>query len=303
MAMFDWNNNWDISSRVSARGSQKITTRSGWGNIPGYAWVLLAVFGFGVMLIEQAGVVAAPREVAMRLTEPSIFLAEKIRNYQQRGYSWWQFIQHGAEHLAQAEYEISQLSLDAAYIHTLEEENRALQKEVGRTLSDDWVLAEWYGSPAQWFVDVGCRDGIVVGSVVTKDRAFVGIVSAVFDRYSEVRTWDDPSWRLAVKVGSESARGVFSVGGGYPEVSEVPMAIEKSEYLVGESVVTAGQDHVPANRLLGKVLSSQSEPGFGTVRLVVDPVFDFSDIQFVSVVRENTSSCDRESHLNREESL
>ncbi len=214
-----------------------------------------------------------------------------MRSTQISAEHWWEFLQRGSQHLAKLEHEVQQWQVDTAELQRLELENAALRQQLSRDHGPTEQVAQWYGSDQQWFLDLGCEEGVREGALVTADGAFVGVVKASHFSYSEVQAWDDPSWRLASKVGTESAYGVFSFGRSIPEVEEVPSVYKDS---VGAVVVTAGQEHVPPTYILGTVQEVVEEEGFGTVRMVVDPVIDLKKIFYVRVETIDGNVCSQE---------
>lgn len=252
------------------------------------SWAILLSIGFFLLLWEQAGNAAVLRTAAHTITQPSVQITVQMQSAQQRFANWWQFTWRGAEHLAQLEHEIRVGQVDQVRLQQLEEENAVLRSELNFPIDSSERVAKWYGNDQEWFINLGCEDGVESGALVTADGVFVGTVETVFSSYSEVKTWSDPSWRLAVKVGTESAYGVFSFGRSIPEVEEVPIVYKN---LLGAQVRTAGQADAPPNYLLGKVQEIIEEPGFGTVRMVVDPAIDFRDIVFVRVESKGKNIC------------
>lgn len=252
------------------------------------SWVILLIVAFSLLLWEQAGNAGVLRRVATWVAQPSIRVTTQLHHWQGEVGRWWQFTVRGAQHLAQLENEVRRWQVDQTRLHELEAENTALRAELHFPLSPDERVAPWYGSEQQWFVGLGCEEGVEVGSLVTADGVFVGTVEKTFASYSEVRTWDDPNWRLAVKVGTESAYGVFSFGRSIPEVEEVAIQYKDA---VGASVRTAGYADIPPNYLIGTVQEVREEAGFGTVRMVVDPAVDLYSIQVVRVEVREEDTC------------
>lgn len=283
--MFGWSN----QRSEKALRSREVSFSRSWSVI-----VLAALF---ILLWEQAGTANQLRQAAQIVTQPSIEVALRVRSFVQGVQTWWQFTSNGAEHITRLEEEVQQLYFDRTRVQVLEAENAALREELDQPLRDDRGLAQWYGSDQQWFIDIGCQSGVQPGNLVSYENAFVGIVERAYPSYSEVRTWDDPDWRLAVKVGTASAYGVFSVARSLPEVEEVTGAAANPTLLQDALVVTAGQQYVSPNYVVGKVQEVIAEEGFGTVRLVVDPVIDLRKLQFVRVVKKSEDVCQEQNSL------
>jgi len=252
------------------------------------SWVLLVIGAFFLLLWEQAGNASMLYDSARRVADPSIYAVLQIQEWQRRGEEWWRFLNQGASHLEKLESEVRALQVDSAQLEQLRRENESLRGQLVRPLSSGEQVAQWYGSSPEWFIDLGCQDGIQEKALVTYDGAFVGVTQKVHTSYSTVRTWEDPSWRLATKVGTESAYGVFSFARSVPEVEEVPASYT---HLENAFVVTAGQEDVPPDFVIGQVQEVLSEPGFGTVRLVLDPIIDHKKLNFVRVAAEKEDVC------------
>lgn len=241
-------------------------------------WILGVLLCFVVLASEQAGWLGWKR-LAHFSIDPGIRLQSISHQVWLKGRQQWQFWQEGAARLAQLENDFARLQIDRAELSRLHQENQQLGST--NTVAHSNVLARWYGSKNNWFVSVGCTSGVVVQSPVLFQGALVGQVSEVTPNYSRVQTWDDPSWRLAVKVGTQSAQGVFHSERGLWEVTDVLRgnAVESKS-----TVVTAGQGLLPGDVPLASVDSVREETGFGTLSLIVQPLLRLEELRWVEVL-------------------
>ncbi len=258
------------------------------------AWLVVILAALFILIWEQAGNAQVLYQVNSFFVQPSFQVVESIRAQQQNVQRWWVFTQQGGQHIARLESEVQNIRFDQAQLRVLQEENTALRAELSRPVRKNWQVAQWYGSSSQWFIDVGCRSGIQPGNVVAFENAFIGVVQDVYPTYSTVRTWEDPTWRLAAVVplpeSTASAYGIFSVGRSIPMVEEVSSSVSLDAFSQ-EYVFTAGQELVPPKYFLGTVERVESEPGFGTGTFVVRPAVAFQELDFVRVETENEATC------------
>ncbi len=128
-------------------------------------------------------------------------------------------------------------------------------------------------------IDLGSNDGIAVGMpVVTTEQFFLGKVTAVRNRQSEVQTIFDSSWRSSVAIGESGNKAVLR-GGQHLRLE----LIARTSNVVGVQVFNIAPDF-PFHQLIGTVEKITDHPGepWQTGRVAVP--YDAGNITEVLVV-------------------
>lgn len=255
------------------RGSSQIFQRT----------ALLFIFGFCFLVVSRAGLDALWRTGVFAFVQPSIAILQstgKSANYILDG---WNIVFKGGSHLARLEAERADQDSLRSALEIIEKENALLRAELGRSSrSEREVLARFYGFRDHWFVDVGCKEGVQIGAPLFREGSLVGEVKEVYAQYASVRTLQDPSWRLPVQVGTASARGLFQVATGMPEVQEIPSAEPIQE---GDLVRTLGGGLLPPGVLVGKVFRVVEESGTGTKHVQIALSYEPEEVMVADVLR------------------
>ena len=116
--------------------------------------------------------------------------------------------------------------------------------QVSGELQDGYVAAKVYSTypfnnKEEVTINVGRSFGIKEGAAVfLGDSVLFGQVDKVYDRYSTVKTFYNPNWRVAVRVGDISADAVL-IGGSEPMLSMLSSEAKINE---GDDVYSASLD-------------------------------------------------------------
>lgn len=251
-------------------------------------WLAGFCLAFSFILVEQSQIQLPLRSMAYSSSSPGRKIAAVIQNFRSWSVEKLTFIQEGGRRLAQLEYAYRKAVVDQHELTLLRQENERLLEELQLRQPQQLQLVEWFGTHRSWFINQGCQDGVQVGATVYADRNFLGTVTEVEREYSTVRIWDDPSWRIPVKVGTASAQGLFQVSRGKPEITEVlPNAMVQR----GDLVVTVGGAGIPPQVPLATVTEVADSSDFGTRELIVEPLASPSESRWVYVEKQQEQVC------------
>lgn len=245
---------------------------------------VVCLLGFGFFALGRAGLDSLLRTGTFGLVYPGMVFLQKTGSVASSFFSGWIILSQGGSQLAQLERERADAASQSEKVAVLEKENALLRAELGRLGSQsEEVTVRLYGHRDRWFIDAGCKEGVQTGKPLTREGSLVGEVQRVTDQFSVVRTLRDPSWRLPVQIGTESARGLFQVATGMPEVHEIPAALPVHE---GDSVITLGGEFLRPGLLVGKVSSIREEAGTGTKHAQVVLSYEPERVPYVQIERE-----------------
>ena len=134
-------------------------------------------------------------------------------------------------------------------------------------------------------LNVGKKHGIEQEMGVIADEGVVGIVAAVSERYSLVKSLLNTDWKVSARLLSSGAFGPMQWDGkNYREalLTEIPQHIEVQ---IGDTVVTSGYSSIfPAGIPIGKVKSFEVRRGNFYV-ITVSLFTDFKRLRYVNVTQ------------------
>ena len=171
-------------------------------------------------------------------------------------------------------------------IEELEKENEALRSTLVETNDDSIRSIKVYSSypfnsRGEIAIAVGENMGIQPGdTVVYAGNILVGQVRNVFKTSSVVTTIFDPSWQIAVRIGSSEVDALMK-GGNELTLSLIPQDI----YLeTGDSVMTADKNF-PYGLELGFVGRIENAEGDVFQEAILEPAFKVKDLRNVAIYR------------------
>lgn len=128
-------------------------------------------------------------------------------------------------------------------------------------------------------VAAGSDQGVQQGDVVTwGSDVFIGKVVTVMKDSSIVSTLFDPSWQMAVRVGTSQTDGLLE-GGNSPVVTLIP---QNADINVGDMVVTA-QTGLPYGLEVGVVSSISNTPNSVFRQATLQTEVNITDLRNVTV--------------------
>jgi rod shape-determining protein MreC len=169
-------------------------------------------------------------------------------------------------------------------------ESEALKKQVGLSeISREWILqARVIGtnltSENSIQINVGANDGVSEGDVVVFGQYAIGVVKRVESYYSKVLLITSSSSNIPVRGQTNRAVGLVNgdVGLTLTMINILPDEIIEE----GEIVVTSGVDsEFPANYIIGTVSDVDNNPANTTQVAFVDLQLDFSELDYIYVVK------------------
>lgn len=182
------------------------------------------------------------------------------------------------------------LQLRAARYGEMELENARLRRLVAAVprTSSQVVTAEVVGRVADPFtnrirINVGERDGILVGMPVIGAFGVLGQVSRTVAHLSEVTLLTDH--RQQVAVASERTGERFVAAGTGDGSLDVRFALPSADLKPGDRLLTTGLDQLyPRNILVATVSAVDYQPGETYQRVSAEPAAQMADIQFATVI-------------------
>lgn len=114
------------------------------------------------------------------------------------------------------------------------------------------------GGVRQAIINVGGRDGVARADIViSATGALVGVVRDVATDHSIVRMIGDPLLEVTVRVSGTAISGLLRVDAAGGLIMDL---VQKNEHVTeGQTIVTSGNDQIPAGILVGTVRSVDPE--------------------------------------------
>lgn len=131
-------------------------------------------------------------------------------------------------------------------------------------------------------LDVGSRDGVVVGASVVVNDILIGTVSHVSSSSSDVTLVTDPKSTVEVAVGKDTGLVVGSFGSRLELVRVLQgVRLEKGMFLT-----TRGSELLPAGLSVGKITNIEKKEAEVFQQASVDPLFEVETLNRAFVVLE-----------------
>jgi rod shape-determining protein MreC len=131
------------------------------------------------------------------------------------------------------------------------------------------------------FINKGSADGIVVGQAVFDENGLVGRVDLVTHLSARVRLITDPLVSVGVRVQDTNQTG--AVTGRGDELLRLDMFDASKPVREGDITITDGS-RFPPGVVVGFVKETKAADVGFTLRTIVDPAAQFSELDFVKVV-------------------
>lgn len=175
--------------------------------------------------------------------------------------------------------------------------NEELQFKLNKLLSENLKLRTQLGAPfpanVQFVVgqvialsrfmeiDIGSASGVKKGQVVVVGETLVGKVAEVAAYRSKVILTYDPDFKIAA-VTNRGTRG--EIAGQGSETILFTKVLKKDELFLQDLVTTAGEEFIPPNLLIGKVVHITSEEAATYKQAKVTPIINFDKEKTVFVI-------------------
>lgn len=143
-------------------------------------------------------------------------------------------------------------------IEILTDENKRLREQLESPLppSFHFITASVLGISHTMDLAVGERDGVGIGMPVVVGTSLVGKIGSVTANRSSVILLTDSDVTISAQTDKET-KGL--VGGLLGQSIKMDKILQKDLVLLGEMVVTSGEDGLPPNLIIGKVKRVQAD--------------------------------------------
>ena len=171
-------------------------------------------------------------------------------------------------------------------IETLEKENERLKAELleksNETISSIKVYSSYpFNSRSEIAIAGGAEDSISQGdTVVYSGTVLVGRVKSVFESSSIVTTIFDPSWEMAVRIGTSEADALLK-GGNELKIFLIPQDATIEE---GDTVISADRN-LPYGLELGYISKIENTEGDVFKEAVLEPALKLRNLRDVTIYR------------------
>ncbi|MDA1038322.1 MAG: rod shape-determining protein MreC [bacterium] len=136
---------------------------------------------------------------------------------------------------------------------------------------------------AQISINIGRRDGVVVGAaVIVEDGVLIGLVETVKESVSVVRLISDHRSRIAAKIGFSDTIGVAE--GARGSLLDFRFIPQGSLLELNDLVQTSGiEDGIPANLVIGLITEVKENDTEPFKAATIEPLVDLRSYQTVAV--------------------
>lgn len=132
-------------------------------------------------------------------------------------------------------------------------------------------------------INSGSANGVGKGNVVLNDDGVIGLVTEVFESYSQVRPIHDAKIRIPTISVNTRIRSIVRGASGNNALLAINPLTEDSQFEAGELIVTAGEGNLyPAGLVVGQVVTRHS-------KFAVASSINWTDLQFVRVLTQSKS--------------
>jgi rod shape-determining protein MreC len=187
-----------------------------------------------------------------------------------------------SEYIRQLEQQQTQALVKLTRLERLEKENDELRRilgDVGERGLESIIVAPVI-SFAYPTIGVGSKDGVVLGNMVLSNQVLLGIIETVGDNQSRVALLNQKGKNRILAKTQSDISGLVEGDGRNILLTHVPRDIE---VLVGERVVTLGQEGIEGGVLIGEVQSVDTNPSTATLRIIIRQPTTFYDAVVMEV--------------------
>lgn len=253
-------------------------------------WVLVSLLLFGLERIGWLAGVRSAAESVLVPVEKAIFASSWVVRSPLATIRYWRT---GAARIADLERQVASLSVDAARLAALEEENRAMRELLGAPLPASWrfIPAPITGRGSVVSRGVGEVDGVAISDVVVWDEVMIGTVVELTARQSRVRLLTDPQSKIPVYLPVNGADGLLE--GRFGSQMVLTQVLQSFRLPTAAQVVSSGASGAPRGLLVGTVGEIQSDATALYQEALVNPVVNLDMQTTLFVLKENRQSEDR----------
>ncbi|MEK7211547.1 MAG: rod shape-determining protein MreC, partial [Patescibacteria group bacterium] len=220
--------------------------------------------------------------------------ATATRNFLEKWFRWIGTPSRLAEENSRLAYELARITMDAAKLKALEQENIILKKELDFKEKSErqTVLAKVIGKnnlddSEALILDKGKSDGILLGeAVVYADGVIVGKIAKVYDDYSLVLLMTDAKASLAATI-LNTGRTTGLVRGEHGLAIKMNLIPQEEKIARGDIIITSGlEPEIPRNLVIGVVESVTKEVREPFQTALIRSPADLNNLDYLMVVAE-----------------
>ena len=194
----------------------------------------------------------------------------------------WQYSKFNS--LAQNEQRLIKENNDLSLqIQLLQEENNSVRKQLDAPLPADfhYIPALVVGISRYMEISVGENAGVKPGMTVVDGANLIGKVVSVTLLRSRVMLLNDPDMNLPAKT----SRGVVGrVTGQSSQTIIFERVLQKDSLFLNDQVVTTGEENLPPNLILGKIVHITVNDTDPYKRAKIEPVINLQNLKTVFVI-------------------
>jgi rod shape-determining protein MreC len=246
-------------------------------------WVGLSLVLFG---LDSLGVFRGVRSAVEAFLVPVERGVYQISSGLRIPFEMLRFWRTGTARIADLERQVAELTVDAARLAALEEENASMRKLLNAPLPAEWsfVPASLLGRGEELKLGAGSRDQVEVEDVVVWSDVLLGQVWQTSERLSRVRTLSDPESKIPVYLPSSGADGLLE--GRFGSQMVLTQVLQSKELSKDQVVVTSGALGFPRGLVVGRLSEIISDETDVYQEALVAPIVDIGSLQTVFVIKE-----------------
>lgn len=246
-------------------------------------WAGISVALLGLDRLGLFGGVRNLTEGALIPVEQGVF---RFSTLLRSPFEMLRFWRTGTARIADLERQVAELTVDAAKLAALKEENAAMRRLLDAPLPAQWSFlpAPIVGRGEEMSIGIGVRDGVEVGDEVISEEVLIGTVSQASQRQSSVRLLKDPASKVPVYLPASGADGLLE--GRFGSQMVLTQVLQSAEIKQDEMVVSSGAFGAARGLVVGKVAKIISEENDVYKEALVEPLFDINWLQTVFVVKK-----------------
>lgn len=249
------------------------------------AFLFLVSISLILFLAENVGLIRPIRGVVERITIP--LRTGLYRTWQgvSSSLSSLTILSSGPKKIAELENQARELASLKVKLFTLEEENKALRRQLEAPLSPTlkFLPAKTIGLTRFLTIDKGEEDGVKVGMTVLSENILVGKIASVTAKTAQVVLPTDPDSKIPVRTLKTNARGLIVGEFGTKAVLDKVLQSERLEQ--GDLVITTGEGEFLKDLLvakISKVSKNEVEP-FQTADVL--PFLEYGRLENVFLIK------------------
>lgn len=168
-------------------------------------------------------------------------------------------------------------------LQLLQEENTALRKQLDAPLpaSFQYIPAQILGISRYMEISVGENAGVKPGMTVVDGANLIGKIVSTARLRSRVMLLNDPD----ISIPAKTSRGVIGrVIGQSSQAIILDKVLQKDSLFLNDQVVTTGEENLPPNLILGKIVHITANDTDPYKQAKIEPVINLQSLKTVFVI-------------------